>query len=153
MRDPVKHTVLPSPFIQGIVPLIILFFFVVSLAYGIATGKIRRQGDLPQLMIEPMKEMAGFIVMVFPLAQFVAMFNWSNMGKFMAVGLTDALEAAGLSGVPAFVGLALLSSAVHVYRQRLRHLVDSGPIFVPMFMMLGFHPAFAQILFRIADSR
>lgn len=104
LRDPIKHTVLPSPFIQGIVPLIILFFFVVSLAFGIATGKIRRQGDLPHLMIEPMKEMAGFIVMVFPLAQFVAMFNWSNMGKFMAVSLTDALEAAGLSGVPAFVG-------------------------------------------------
>ncbi|MBN0639422.1 AbgT family transporter, partial [Pseudomonas aeruginosa] len=89
LRDPVQHTVMPSPFIKGIVPLIIFFFFVVSLAYGIATGKIRRQADLPQLMIEPMKEMAGFIVMVFPLAQFVAMFNWSNMGKFMAVGLTD----------------------------------------------------------------
>ncbi|MDU1027258.1 MAG: AbgT family transporter, partial [Leclercia adecarboxylata] len=115
LRDPVKHTVLPSPFIQGIVPLIILFFFVVSLAYGIATGKIRRQGDLPQLMIEPMKEMAGFIVMVFPLAQFVAMFNWSNMGKFMAVGLTDLLETAGLSGVPAFVGLALLSSLLCMF--------------------------------------
>ncbi len=55
-------------------------------------------------MIEPMKEMAGFIVMVFPLAQFVAMFNWSNMGKFMAVGLTDVLESAGMNGVPAFVG-------------------------------------------------
>ena len=77
-------------------------------------------------MIEPMKEMAGFIVMVFPLAQFVAMFNWSNMGKFIAVGLTDILESSGLSGIPAFVGLALLSSC--------------------------FHPAFAQILFRIADS-
>ncbi len=61
-------------------------------------------------MIEPMKEMAGFIVMVFPLAQFVAMFNWSNMGKFIAVGLTDILESSGLSGIPAFVGLALLSS-------------------------------------------
>ncbi len=65
LRDPVQHTVMPSPFIKGIVPLIIFFFFVVSLAYGIATGKIRRQADLPQLMIEPMKEMAGFIVMVF----------------------------------------------------------------------------------------
>lgn len=78
LRDPVQHTVMPSPFIKGIVPLIIFFFFVVSLAYGIATGKIRRQADLPQLMIEPMKEMAGFIVMVFPLAQFVAMFNRSQ---------------------------------------------------------------------------
>lgn len=92
-------------------------------------------------------------LMVVPLAQFVAMFNWSNMGKFMAVSLTDALEAAGLSGVPAFVGLALLSSLLCMF-------IASGsaiwsilaPIFVPMFMMLGFHPAFAQILFRVADS-
>ncbi len=66
LRDPINHTVMPSPFIKGIVPLIILFFFVVSLAYGIATRTIRRQADLPHLMIEPMKEMAGFIVMVFP---------------------------------------------------------------------------------------
>ncbi|MGX2010094.1 AbgT family transporter, partial [Enterobacter asburiae] len=94
LRDPVSLTVMPSPFIKGIVPLIIFFFCFVSLAYGIATGKIRRQADLPPLMIEPMKEMAGFIVMVFPLAQFVAIFNWSNMGKFMAVGLTDLLEQA-----------------------------------------------------------
>lgn len=153
LRDPVSHTVMPSPFIKGIVPLIIFFFCFVSLAYGIATGKIRRQADLPPLMIEPMKEMAGFIVMVFPLAQFVAIFNWSNMGKFMAVGLTDLLEQAGMSGVPAFVGLALLSAFLCMF-------IASGsaiwsilaPIFVPMFMLLGFHPAFAQILFRIADS-
>lgn len=153
LRDPVKHTVLPSPFIKGIVPLIIFFLFTVSLAYGIATRKIRTQADLPQLMIDPMKEMAGFIVMVFPLAQFVAMFNWSNMGKFLAMGLTDVLESSGLSGIPAFVGLALLSSLLCMF-------IASGsaiwsilaPIFVPMFMLLGFHPAFAQILFRIADS-
>ena len=36
-------------------------------------------------MIEPMKEMAGFIVMV-SLAQFVAMFNWSNMGSLWPSG-------------------------------------------------------------------
>lgn len=84
---------------------------------------------------------------------FVAMFNWSNMGKFMAVGLTDLLESAGMNGVPAFVGLALLSAFLCMF-------IASGsaiwsilaPIFVPMFMLLGFHPAFAQILFRIADS-
>lgn len=89
--------------------------------------------------------MAGFIVMVFPLAQFVAIFNWSNMGKFMAVGLTDLLEQAGMSGVPAFVGLALLSAFLCMF-------IASGsaiwsilaPIFVPMFMLLGFHPAFAR---------
>ena len=71
----------------------------------------------------------------------------------MAVGLTDLLESSGMNGVPAFVGLALLSAFLCMF-------IASGsaiwsilaPIFVPMFMLLGFHPAFAQILFRIADS-
>lgn len=153
LRDPVRHTVMPSPFISGIVPLIIVFFFVVSVTYGLVTGKISKQADFPPLLIAPMREMAGFIVMVFPLAQFVAMFSWSNMGRFMAVGLTDVLESSGLDGIPAFVGLALLSSLLCMF-------IASGsaiwsilaPIFVPMFMLMGFHPAFAQILFRIADS-
>ncbi len=67
LRDPINHTVMPSPFIKGIVPLIILFSLS-SRWHGIATRTIRRQADLPHLMIEPMKEMAGFIVMVFPRA-------------------------------------------------------------------------------------
>lgn len=153
LRDPVTHTVMPSPFIKGIVPLIILFFFVVSIPYGMVTGQINTQNDLPQLMVDPMKGMAGFIVMVFPLSQFVAFFNWSNMGKFIAIGLTDLLETLDMTGMPAFIGLIFLSAFLCMF-------IASGsaiwsilaPIFVPMFMLLGFHPAFAQIVFRVADS-
>lgn len=153
LRDPKSGGLIPSPFIKGIVPLIILFFFVVAITYGVVTRQIRHQNDLPAHLIEPMKNMAGFIVMVFPLSQFVAMFNWSNMGKFMAIALTDGLEAVGMSGAPAFLGLMFLSALLCMF-------IASGsaiwsilaPIFVPMFMLLGFHPAFAQMVFRIADS-
>jgi len=153
LRDPASGSIIPSPFIKGIVPLIILFFFVVSITWGVATKQIKRPDDIPALLIEPMKSMAGFIVMVFPLAQFVAMFNWSNMGTFMAVGLTDLLEQMAMTGAPAFIGLMFLSAFLCMF-------IASGsaiwsilaPIFVPMFMLLGFHPAFAQMIFRIADS-
>lgn len=153
LRDPKTGSIVPSPFIRGIVPIIILFFFVVAIVYGAVTKQIRRPDDIPQLLVEPMKSMAGFIVMVFPLAQFVAFFNWSNMGKFMAIGLTDVLESAGISGAPAFLGLMFLSAFLCMF-------IASGsaiwsilaPVFVPMFMLLGFHPAFAQMIFRIADS-
>ncbi|MCJ7924503.1 MAG: p-aminobenzoyl-glutamate transporter [Pantoea vagans] len=153
LRNPATGAIIPSPFIQGIVPIIILFFFVVAIAYGVVTRQIRRPDDIPQLLVDPMKGMAGFIVMVFPLSQFVAFFNWSNMGKFMAIGLTDVLESAGVSGAPAFLGLMFLSAFLCMF-------IASGsaiwsilaPVFVPMFMLLGFHPAFAQMIFRIADS-
>lgn len=153
LRDPQTGSVIPSPFIKGIVPIIILFFFTVAITYGVVTKSIRRPDDIPNQLVEPMKNMAGFIVMVFPLSQFVAFFNWSNMGKFMAIGLTDLLEAAGMSGAPAFLGLMFLSAFLCMF-------IASGsaiwsilaPIFVPMYMLLGFHPAFAQMIFRIADS-
>ncbi len=126
LRDPVQHTVMPSPFIKGIVPLIIFFFFVVSLAYGIATGKIRRQADLPQLMIEPMKEMAGFIVMVFAgavrgdvqLEQHGQVYGRRSDGP---AGEFRHERCSGVCRPCAAVGFS-----VYVYRQRLGHLVDSG---------------------------
>lgn len=153
LRNPKTGGIIPSPFIQGIVPLIILFFFVISVPYGMVTKQIRGASDVPDLLVDPMKSMAGFIVMVFPLSQFVAFFNWSNMGKFMAIGLTDVLENLGMTGIPAFLGLIFLSALLCMF-------IASGsaiwsilaPIFVPMFMLLGFHPAFAQIVFRVADS-
>lgn len=153
LRNPKTGGIIPSPFIQGIVPLIILFFFVISVPYGMVTKQIRSASDVPDLLVDPMKSMAGFVVMVFPLSQFVAFFNWSNMGKFMAIGLTDVLENLGMTGIPAFLGLIFLSALLCMF-------IASGsaiwsilaPIFVPMFMLLGFHPAFAQIVFRVADS-
>jgi aminobenzoyl-glutamate transport protein len=80
------------------------------------------------------------------------MFNWSNMGKFMAVGLTDLLESAGMNGVPAFVGSRCCRLFCMFIASGSAIWSILAPIFVPMFMLLGFHPAFAQILFRIADS-
>ncbi|WP_413529365.1 p-aminobenzoyl-glutamate transporter [Rahnella inusitata] len=153
LRNPKTGGIIPSPFIQGIVPLIILFFFLISVPYGMVTKQIRSASDVPDLLVDPMKSMAGFIVMIFPLSQFVAFFNWSNMGKFMAIGLTDVLENLGMTGIPAFLGLIFLSALLCMF-------IASGsaiwsilaPIFVPMFMLLGFHPAFAQIVFRVADS-
>ncbi|MFS2223251.1 p-aminobenzoyl-glutamate transporter [Pantoea sp. B65] len=153
LRDPQTGSVIPSPFINGIVSIIILFFFTVAITYGVATRQIRRPDDITNHLVEPMKNMAGFIVMVFPLSQFVAFFNWSNMGKFMAIGLTDLLEAAGMSVTSAFLCLMFLSAFLCMF-------IASGsaiwsilaPIFIPIFMLLGLHPAFAQMIFRIADS-
>ncbi len=63
------------------------------------------------------------------------------------MGLTDILESSGLSGIPAFVGLALLSSFLCMFIASGSAIWSILAPFVPMFMLLGFHPAFAQILF------
>ncbi|WP_051620991.1 AbgT family transporter [Paenibacillus sp. UNC451MF] len=153
LRDPKLGTVIPSPFMSGIVPIIILFFLTIAVTYGIKMKLIQSQNDIPKLLVSPMKGMAGFIVMVFPLSQFVAFFNWSNMGKFIALGITDFLEKMNMTGIPVVIGLMFLSALLTMF-------IASGsaiwsilaPVFIPLFMALGYHPAFAQIVFRVADS-
>ncbi|WP_285767095.1 AbgT family transporter [Peribacillus sp. SI8-4] len=153
LRNPETGAILPSPFMSGIVAIILLFFFTVSITYGIKVGAIKKQNDIPELLVDPIKGMAGFIIMVFPLSQFVACFNWSNMGKFLALSITDLLEQLNIEGAPVLIGLMFLSGLLSMF-------IASGsaiwsilaPVFVPMFMVLGYHPAFAQMLFRVADS-
>lgn len=153
LRDPKTGTIIPSPFLSGIVPIIMLFFVTVAVAYGRAVGTIKKGADVPRLMTEAMKSMAGYIVLVFVIGQFVAYFNWTNVGTILAVKGAEFLKNVGFTGFPLVVGIILITTFINLF-------IGSGsakwsvlaPIFVPMMMLLGYSPAFTQVVYRIGDS-
>lgn len=142
-----------SPLLDSVTTLILLAFAVPAIAYGAGKGSIERAADVPRLMAESLRNLTGFIVLAFMLGQFIALFNWTNLGTALAVGGADLLRALGLAGYPAFVGFMLLASLLNL-------LIISGSglwtlmasVFVPLFVLLGFEPGFAQAVFRIGDS-
>ncbi len=144
---------IPSPFLKGIVPFILFWFIAIGIAYGKTVGTIKSESDVPKLMTEAMKGMAGYIVLVFVIAQFVSYFNWTNLGMILAVKLAGVLKALNFTGFPMVIGVILVSTFINLF-------IGSGsakwallsPVFVPMFMMLGYSPAFAQLAYRIGDS-
>jgi len=144
---------IPSPLLSSVVPIVFGFFLVAGLAYGISVGTIRSTRDVPRLMTEAVRDLAGYIVLIFAAAQFIALFQWSNMGALIAVRGADLLEGAGLTGFVAIVGFVLLASLLNLF-------IISGsamwsllaPVFVPLFFLLGYEPAFVQAAFRIGDS-
>ncbi|MCG1009664.1 AbgT family transporter [Salinicoccus sp. ID82-1] len=146
-------TIIPSPFIDGIVPLILIFFVIIGLAFGIVTGTVRSGKDVADHMTEAIKELAGYIVLVFAIAQFIAYFNWSNLGTWIAVNGAEFLQSVNFTGIPLIIGYIIFTGAMNF-------LITSGsakwaieaPIFVPMFMQLGYDPAFTQVAYRVADS-
>lgn len=153
LRDPEAGTMIPSPFLDGIIPIVLFFFVAVSVTYGIKTKQIQSQKDVPQFMGEAIKRLAPFIVMVFAASQFIAYFEWTNIGTTLAVNGADLLTQINLTGLPVMVLFTLLAAVLNL-------VIFSGsaqwalmaPVFVPMFMLLGFDPAFTQLAFRIADS-
>ncbi|HSI66275.1 MAG TPA: AbgT family transporter [Planococcus sp. (in: firmicutes)] len=145
--------IIPSPFLSGIVPIILLFFITVAVAYGVTVGKIKESKDVPVYMADAIKDMSGYIVLIFAAAQFINYFNWSNLGIWVAVNSAEFLTTINLTGLPVIVGFSVLAALLNM-------LIFSGsaqwalmaPIFIPMFMLLDYHPAFVQLAFRIADS-
>jgi aminobenzoyl-glutamate transport protein len=144
---------IPSPFISGLVPLIMGAFLVSGLTYGIVAGTIRRARDVPQMMATTVKDMSGYIVFIFAAAQFIGLFTWSNLGTLIAVQTAEGLQRAHLTGFAGVVGLVLIATAANLF-------ITSGsalwsllaPVMIPAFMLLGYDPAFIQAAYRIGDS-
>jgi aminobenzoyl-glutamate transport protein len=142
-----------SPFLSGIVPIILIFFIIIGVTFGISVGKIKSSKDISHYMSESVKDMSSYIVLVFAIAQFTAYFNWSNLGTWVAVNGAEFLESVNFTGMPLIIGYIIFTSLMNF-------LITSGsakwaieaPIFVPMFMELGYHPAFTQVAYRVADS-
>jgi aminobenzoyl-glutamate transport protein len=145
--------IIPSPFLDGIIPIIFLFFITVGVTYGVTIKKIKKVSDVPEIMTDSIKEMSGYIVLVFAIAQFIAYFNWSNISTWIAVNAADMLTHMNLTGMPVIIGFVLLTAILSLF-------IISGsalwaleaPVFLPMLMLLNYHPAFIQVAYRIGES-
>ncbi|MGW5647809.1 AbgT family transporter [Saccharopolyspora sp. NPDC003752] len=142
-----------SPLLDSVTTLIFFGFAVPAIVYGAIVGAIGRAADVPKLMAAALRDLTGFLVLAFMLGQFIALFNWTNLGAWVAVSGADLLRALGLDGYPAFLGFMVLASTLNLF-------IISGSslwtlmaaVFVPMFVLLGFEPGFAQAAFRVGDS-
>ncbi|TWF93802.1 AbgT family transporter [Saccharopolyspora dendranthemae] len=142
-----------SPLLDSVTTLIFFGFAIPAIAYGAKAGSISRAADVPRLMALALRDLSGFLVLAFMLGQFIALFNWTNLGSLVAVSGADLLQGMHLDGYPAFLGFMLLASVLNLF-------IISGSslwtlmaaVFVPMFALLGFEPGFAQAAFRVGDS-
>ncbi|WP_030485096.1 AbgT family transporter [Nocardioides aequoreus] len=142
-----------SPLLDSTVFVVFVLFLGPALAYGYTSGSLRHASDVPAVMGRGIKDMAAFLVLAFMLGQFIALFNWSNLGSVLAVTGAEGLKSIGLTGFPAIIGFILLCSLLNLFivsGSSMWTLV--GAVFVPLFALLGFEPGFTQAAFRVGDS-
>ncbi len=153
LRDPQTRGILRSPFMSGIVALIFASGLLVGLAYGIGARTIRSDSDVVKAMGKAMETLGIYLVIVFFAAQFVAFFNWTNLGLILAVKGAEGLRAAGLGTIPLIVAFILVSATINLFMgSASAKWAIMAPVFIPMFMLLGYTPEFTQAAYRIGDS-
>lgn len=155
LSNPQDPSFLESYFIRGLIFFIFLYGLLPGIAYGAAAGTLQSDHDLMQGMTVTMRSMASFVVLAFFAAQFIFYFSWTNLGIITAVSGAGFIQHLGLEDrpVPLMMALVLFAAAVNI-------LISSAsakwallaPVFVPMFMLLGYSPEMVQGAFRVGDS-
>ena len=142
-----------TPFVNGMVPLIAIFFFIPGLAYGKKAGTIENSDDVASFFDETMSDMGGYIALAFAAGQFVSYFSWSNLGTILAIKGADFLQAINFTGLPLILVFILVAALINIFiGSATAKWAIMAPVFVPMLMQLDYSPEFAQMAYRIGDS-
>lgn len=154
LRNPETGSIInKSPFISGIVVILALLFLIPGVFFGIGSGKIKKDSDIINAMSKSMSSMGSYLVLSFFAAQFINLFEKSKIATIIAVDGAEILENIGFVGIPLIIGFIIITGFINLFiGSASAKWAIIAPVFVPLFMRLGYSPEFTQMAYRIGDS-
>ena len=142
-----------TPFVNSIVVLIALLFFIPGAAYGLAAGTFKNTNDVCNSMSKAMSGMGSFLALAFVSAQFINYFSYTKLGTIIALAGASFLDSINIGLIPLMVIFVLFSAFMNLFMGSASAKWNIlAPVFVPMFMLLGYSPELCQLAYRIGDS-
>ncbi|MGP7959445.1 AbgT family transporter [Sanguibacter sp. A247] len=142
-----------TPFMASLVFIISLAFLVCGIAYGRAAKTLTGGSAVVGAIGKTFGSLGGLLVMFLMIAQFIALFNWSNLPTVAAVSAAELLEQAN---VPAIVLLIAFIVVIVLLDFILPGLVPKwvifAPVFIPIFASLDVAPQTLLAAYRVGDS-
>ena len=142
-----------SPFMNGLITLIVLMFLVTGWAYGVGAGTLRTLTEVISAIEKSIKNMGGTVFLFFVLSQFVAYFTYTNIGTVMALSLSGVLQAANIGSLPLLLGFIVVVAIIDLLLTgAIAKWAIFAPVFVPLLMQLGVEPEAVLAAYRVGDS-
>ncbi|MGD9803261.1 MAG: AbgT family transporter [Hyphomicrobiaceae bacterium] len=142
-----------SPFMNGLIAVIMLSFLVTGWAYGIGAGTVQTLTEVIKAIEKSIMALGGTIFLFFVLSQFVAYFTYTNIGTVMALSLSEALRSANIGALPLLLGFILVVALIDLLLTgAIAKWAIFAPVFVPLLMKLGVEPEAVLAAYRVGDS-
>lgn len=154
LRNPTTGDIIgDSPFMSGLVFMIMLVFLVTGIAYGIGAGTINTTQAGIEAITKTFADLGALMFLFFVISQFVAYFNYSNIGTVLAVKMANVLKEANLGSGLLLFGFILVGFLLSLpVPNILPKWAIMAPIFVPLFLKLGIAPDVVLAAYRVSDS-
>ncbi len=147
------NSVLHSPVIKGFIAVLVIVAGTCGIVYGYVSGTFKKHKDVVVGMNSSFKGLVAFLVLVFFASQFVAWFKWSNLGIMIALKGAAFLQSTDLGLIPLVIMFIIISGFINMFMgSASAKWAIMGPVFIPMFMLLGYSPELSQAVYRIGDS-
>ena len=139
---------------NGLIALIMVLFLVTGAAYGFGAGTMKNLTDIIKAIEKALSGLGSLIFLFFVLSQFVAYFNYTNMGTILAVKMADVLQDAEHRPAAAAASASSSSSpsSICCITGAIAKWAIFAPIFVPLLMKLGVAPEAVLAAYRVGDS-
>jgi len=142
-----------SPLIDGIVLIIALLFFIPGVAYGMTTKRFKSNADVAAAMSKAMADMGTFLALAFVSAQFIKYFEYSKLGTILALGGAAFFKSINIGLIPLMIIFVIFTAFMNLFMGSASAKWNIlAPVFVPMFMLLGYSPEMCQLAYRVGDS-
>ena len=142
-----------SPFVNGIVTLITFLFMIPGAVYGKTVGTFTKDNGVCNAMSKAMATMGSFLALAFVSSQFINYFNYTKLGTIIALAGASFFKSAEIGLIPLVIIFVLFSAFLNLFMGSASAKWNIlAPVFVPMFMLLGYSPELCQLAYRIGDS-
>lgn len=142
-----------SPFVDGIVILITFLFMLPGIVYGKTVGYFTKENGICTAMAKSMASMSSFLALAFVASQFINYFNYTKIGSIIALSGAKFLQYINIGLIPLLIIFILFVAFMNLFMGSASAKWNIlAPVFVPMFMQLGYTPELCQLAYRIGDS-
>lgn len=142
-----------SPFVNGIVVLITLLFLIPGIVYGKTVGVFSKKNSICNSLSKAMSSMGGFLALAFVASQFINYFNYTKLGSIIALLGVNLLNTFNIGLIPFLIIFVFFSALMNLFMGSASAKWNIlAPVFIPIFMQLGYTPELCQLAYRIGDS-
>jgi aminobenzoyl-glutamate transport protein len=142
-----------TPFMNGLIAVIMILFLVTGAAYGFGARKMKSFTDVIKAIEKSMSSLGSLIFLFFILSQFVAFFNYTNLGIIMALKMAGVLNSAGIGPFWLLIGFIVVVLFIDLFiTGAIAKWAIFAPVFVPVLLKLKVAPEAVLAAYRVGDS-
>ena len=154
LRDPDSGDIIgTTPFMASLIFIISLGFLVCGLAYGAGAKTLTGGNAAVTAISKTFASLGGLLLMFLMIAQFIALFNWTNLPTVAAVNAADMLQNANVPAIVLLIAFILVIVLLDFILPGLMpKWVIFAPVFIPIFASLDVAPQTLLAAYRVGDS-